>query len=119
MAANLQGMEEDRALHYSDQAGHSAIIADITVNLSGIPHQEHCLTCHPQGRAANLSARRRSSKSTLILLPIRFMLWAAPVAIMGEGMPGIWLYPMGPGNGARQVSRPARIFKQAVTAAMS
>lgn len=47
LIAAYKGWREDRAAHYSDQAGHSGIIADITVNLSGIPHQEHCLTCHP------------------------------------------------------------------------
>ncbi len=49
-----KGWKEDRALHLG-QEDHSAMIANITINLSGIPHQEHCLTCHPQGRAANLS----------------------------------------------------------------
>ena len=27
-------------------------IANITVNLGGTPKQEHCRTCHPEGRAA-------------------------------------------------------------------
>ncbi len=51
------GWEEDRALHHSEPGGHSGIIADITINLSGIPHQEHCLTCHPQGRNVKVSGR--------------------------------------------------------------
>ncbi len=45
-----KGWKEDRTLHPGGQ-GHTSIIADITINLSGIPYQEHCLTCHPQGKA--------------------------------------------------------------------
>jgi cytochrome c2 len=33
------------------------MIADISVNLSGVSHQEHCLTCHPQGKKAKVSRR--------------------------------------------------------------
>jgi hypothetical protein len=47
-----RGWEEDHALHHSDHEGASKIIADITVNLSGVPYREHCMTCHPQGKAA-------------------------------------------------------------------
>ncbi|MDH4267864.1 MAG: hypothetical protein OEW45_19730 [Deltaproteobacteria bacterium] len=45
-----KGWKEDRVLHPGGH-GHTSIIADITVNLGGIPYQEHCLTCHPQGKA--------------------------------------------------------------------
>jgi hypothetical protein len=41
-----RGWREDGALHPGGEK-HSGIIADITVNLSGTLHQEHCLTCHP------------------------------------------------------------------------
>lgn len=51
-----KGWKEDRVLHPGAQ-GHTSIIADITVNLSGIPYQEHCLTCHPQGKAAKVSGK--------------------------------------------------------------
>jgi len=40
LVAAYKAWREDRALHYSNREGHSEIIADITVNLSGIPHQE-------------------------------------------------------------------------------
>jgi hypothetical protein len=43
LVAAYKGWREDRALHYSNQAGHSEIIADITVNLGGIPHEESLL----------------------------------------------------------------------------
>src|SRR3972149_10035567 len=57
LVSAYKGWREDRALHYVDQSGHSEIIADITINLSGIPRQEHCLTCHPQGQRANLPGK--------------------------------------------------------------
>jgi len=43
LIAVYKGWREDRALHYSDQAVHSEIIVDITVNLSGIPHRQSLL----------------------------------------------------------------------------
>jgi cytochrome c2 len=46
--AAYHGWKEDEAFHYSGE-GSPGIIADITVNLSGTPYREHCLTCHPQG----------------------------------------------------------------------
>ena len=50
-----RGWKEDRMLHYSGPSGHSEIIADITVNLGGLPRREHCLTCHPQGKRVTYS----------------------------------------------------------------
>jgi mono/diheme cytochrome c family protein len=55
--SGYKGWKEDRALHYSGPEGHSGIIADIPVNLSGISHREHCLTCHPQGKSVQVSGR--------------------------------------------------------------
>jgi mono/diheme cytochrome c family protein len=55
LASTYRGWREDRVLHPMGEAGHSGMIADISVNLSGLPHQEHCLTCHPQGKAAKIS----------------------------------------------------------------
>jgi mono/diheme cytochrome c family protein/cytochrome c553 len=47
-----QGWEEKSGRYYRyDKAG-SHHIANITVNLGGSPKQEHCRTCHPEGRAA-------------------------------------------------------------------
>ena len=86
MVAAYRGWKEDRALHYSDQAGHSAIIADITVNLSGIPHQEHCLTCHPQGRAANLSGRAKIVKEHPDIVPHSIYALGCTGCHLGEGM---------------------------------
>lgn len=55
LVSAYKGWREDRALHPTEQTGHSGMIADISVNLSGVSHQEHCLTCHPQGKTARLS----------------------------------------------------------------
>ncbi len=69
LVAAYQGWREDRALHYSEQAGHSEIIADITVNLSGIPHQEHCLTCHPQGKSDKSQSKTAMVKEHPVYRP--------------------------------------------------
>jgi mono/diheme cytochrome c family protein len=48
IAAAYKGWKEYEAFGNSGE-GAPGIIADITVNLGGIPYREHCLTCHPQG----------------------------------------------------------------------
>lgn len=48
MAAAYKGWKEDGVLNYPGE-GSPGVIADITVNLGGIPYREHCLTCHPRG----------------------------------------------------------------------
>ncbi len=102
--AAYRGWKEDRALHYSDQAGHSASIADITVNLSGIPHQEHCLTCHPQGRAANLSGKAKVVKEHPDIAPHSIYGLGCTGCHMGEGMARDLVISHGfLGMGARQV----------------
>jgi cytochrome c2 len=57
VASAYRGWRDDRVLHPTGQTGHSGVIADISVNLSGVSHQEHCLTCHPQGKAVKISGR--------------------------------------------------------------
>ena len=57
LASAYRGWRDDRILHPTGHAGHSGVIADISVNLSGVSHQEHCLTCHPQGKGARVSGR--------------------------------------------------------------
>ncbi len=54
LASAYRGWRDDRILHPTGHAGHSGVIADISVNLSGVSHQEHCLTCHPQGKTAKI-----------------------------------------------------------------
>ncbi|MDH4264736.1 MAG: hypothetical protein OEW45_03770, partial [Deltaproteobacteria bacterium] len=51
-----KGWKEDRVLHPGGQE-HTSIIADVTIHLAGVPYQEHCLTCHPQGKAAKISGK--------------------------------------------------------------
>ncbi len=57
LALAYRGWREDHILHPTGHGGHSGVIADISVNLGGVTHQEHCLTCHPQGKAAKISGR--------------------------------------------------------------
>ncbi len=81
-----RGWKEDRALHSSDQGGHSPIIADITFNLSGVPHQEHCLTCHPQGRSANLPGNIKPLKEHPDIRPHAIYELGCTGCHLGEGM---------------------------------
>ena len=52
LTAAYKGWREEHGWHSGHAGEGSAIIADITVNLGGMPRQEHCQTCHPEGRAA-------------------------------------------------------------------
>lgn len=47
-----QGWEEQSGRYYRHGKIGSHHIANITVNLGGLPKQEHCRTCHPEGRGA-------------------------------------------------------------------
>src|SRR3972149_5822458 len=84
--AAYKGWREDRAAHYSDQAGHSGIIADITVNLSGIPYQEHCLTCHPQEQRLNLRGKATGIKEHPDITPHQVYELGCTGCHLGEGM---------------------------------
>ncbi|MBI4767797.1 MAG: c-type cytochrome [Deltaproteobacteria bacterium] len=48
----IKGWEEQSGRYYRFEKIGSHHIANITVNLGGTPVQEHCRTCHPEGRAA-------------------------------------------------------------------
>lgn len=47
-----KGREEQSGRYYRYESGGAPFIANITVNLGGIPKHEHCRTCHPDGRTA-------------------------------------------------------------------
>lgn len=49
---SYKGWEERSGRYYRYEKIGSHHIANITVNLGGTPRQEHCRTCHPEGRAA-------------------------------------------------------------------
>ncbi len=96
--------KEDRALHSFAQAGHSEIISDITVNLSGTPHQEHCLTCHPQGREVILTSKPPSMKEHPNINPHSIDELGCTGCHLGEGMARDLVISHGvPGMGARKV----------------
>ncbi len=99
-----RGWKEDRALHYADAADHYEIIADITVNLSGIPKQEHCLTCHPQGRPASLPGKRVAIKEHPDISPHSIYDLGCTGCHLGEGMARDLVISHGiPGMDARKV----------------
>ena len=50
LIAAYRGWREEHGWHSGHTGKGSAVIADITVNLGGMPQQEHCQTCHPEGR---------------------------------------------------------------------
>jgi len=83
-----KGWKEDRVLHHSDQKGSSKIIADIMVNLSGIPYREHCMTCHPQGKAANLPGQPVASRNHPAIVPHSMNDLGCTGCHFGEGMAG-------------------------------
>jgi len=86
LVSAYRGWKEDGALHYVDQAGPSRIIADIAINLSGIPHQEHCLTCHPQGRATGLPGKMARGKAHPDISPHSIYELGCTGCHLGEGM---------------------------------
>ena len=81
-----KGWKEDHALHHSDHEEATKIIADITINLSGIPYREHCMTCHPQGKAANLPGKPMVSRSHPPILPHSMDDLGCTGCHLGEGM---------------------------------
>ncbi|HSB04368.1 MAG TPA: c-type cytochrome [Thermodesulfobacteriota bacterium] len=81
-----RGWKEDHALHHSDRKGGTEIIADITVNLSGIPYREHCMTCHPQGRAAKLPGQPMVSSKHPEIIPHSMDDLGCTGCHLGEGM---------------------------------
>lgn len=81
-----KGWKGDRALHHSERGAHTPLIADITVNLGGIPHQEHCLTCHPQGRAATLWGRAGKIRNHPPIAPHAVDDLGCTGCHLGEGM---------------------------------
>ena len=62
--------------------------ADITVNLSGIPYREHCMTCHPQGKAASLPGRPLVSRGHPAIVPHSIDDLGCTGCHLGEGMAG-------------------------------
>ena len=81
-----KGWKEDQVLYHSDHEGGSKIIADITVNLSGIPHQEHCMSCHPQGKAANPHSQTILSRNHPVITPHSIDDLGCTGCHLGEGM---------------------------------
>jgi cytochrome c2 len=50
-----KGLRDEHIWHHGHAGTYGPAIANITVNLGGTPVQEHCQTCHPDGRPAGSS----------------------------------------------------------------
>ncbi len=83
-----KGWKDDQVLHFSAHGRPSEIIADITVNLSGIPHREHCMSCHPQGKTANLAGQPIVSRDHPVITPHSIEDLGCTGCHLGEGMAG-------------------------------
>jgi cytochrome c2 len=84
--AGYRAWREEYAWHYSHQGGVSPHIANITVNLGGTPKQEHCQTCHPQGRAADRPQRHEQAKVHPDIAPHSVYDLGCTACHQGEGM---------------------------------
>ena len=76
-----QGWEEQSGRYYRYEKTGSHHIANITVNLGGTPKQEHCRTCHPEGRTAVRTNHSLPGGTIQISLPIPCLTWDARPAI--------------------------------------
>src|SRR5512136_2731813 len=65
---------------------HSGMIANITVNLGGIPYQEHCITCHAQGRAIKISGTSTTFQDHPDIAPHSMEDLGCTGCHLGEGM---------------------------------
>lgn len=80
-----KGWKEEHAWHsYSE--GHSHIIANMTFNLSGMPYQEHCNTCHIQGRAIKFSGTSTTFQDHPDIEPHSMEELGCTGCHLGEGM---------------------------------
>ncbi len=101
-----RGWKEDHTLRHSDADGGAKIIADITVNLSGVSHREHCMTCHPQGKTADLPGRHTASRNHPAILPHSIDDLGCTGCHLGEGMAGDLTFSHGRlGRESRKVLR--------------
>ena len=109
LTAGYKGWREEHGWHAGHTGKSSAIIADITVNLGGTPKQEHCLTCHPEGRPAVAGAIPRPPATTRISPLIQCMTSGARPVIWARAWPPTRKYRM-----AGWATRPARFWLEKI-----
>jgi mono/diheme cytochrome c family protein len=86
LTAGYKGWREEHGWHAGHTGKGSAIIADVTVNLGGTPKQEHCLTCHPEGRPAAAGAHSTPSRNHPDIAPHSMYDLGCTACHLGEGM---------------------------------
>ena len=86
LTAGYKGWREEHGWHAGHAGKGSAIMADITVNLGGTPKQEHCLTCHPEGRPAVAGAHSTPSRNHPDIAPHSMYDLGCTACHLGEGM---------------------------------
>ena len=81
-----KGWEEQSGRYYRYDKTGAHHIANITVNLGGMPIQEHCRTCHPEGRTAVRIDRTLPGRSHPDITPHSMGDLGCTACHLGEGM---------------------------------
>ncbi len=81
-----KGWKEESVWHRGHGGGHGPVIANITVNLGGRPVQEHCQTCHPDGRRIGSPKGDLSSVNHPDITPHYIYDLGCTACHLGEGM---------------------------------
>ena len=98
------GWEEQSGRYYRYEKIGSHHIANITVNLGGIPKQEHCRTCHPEGRVAVRTNHSLPGRAHPNIAPHSMSDLGCTACHLGEGMAADLKISHGrTGNEARKV----------------
>ncbi len=101
---SYKGREERSGRYYRYEKIRSHHIANITVNLGGIPRQEHCRTCHPEGRAAVRIDSSLPGRNHPNIAPHSMVDLGCTACHLGEGMAADLKISHGrTGNEARKV----------------
>lgn len=99
-----QGWEERSGRYYRYERVGSHHIANITVNLGGTPKQEHCRTCHLEGKTAVRIDRSLPGRSHPNIAPHSMIDLGCTACHLGEGMAADLKISHGrTGNEARKV----------------
>ncbi len=101
---SYKGWEEQSGRYYRYGKMGSHHIANITVNLGGSSKQEHCRTCHPEGRAAVRIDSSLPGRSHPNIAPHSMVDLGCTACHLGEGMAADLKISHGrTGNEARKV----------------
>ena len=110
-----EGWEEQSGRYYRYERTGSHHIANITVNLGGTPKQEHCRTCHPEGRAAVGTNHSLPGRGHPNIAPHSMSDLGCTACHLGEGMAADTRYPMAEQGTKRERSWPGKTFRPVAT----